>query len=100
MTCEKCGHAMAVGDFPFCPHAPTKWGVIADDVPGGFTVENGFDQPTTFYSHSAHRKALAEKGLEIKVRWAGPHDQHVSRWDAVDAYTLAAAKSLVERSAR
>ncbi len=47
-----------------------------------------------------HIRALAEKGLEIKVRWAGPHDRHVSRWDAVDAYTLAAAKSLVERSAR
>lgn len=98
--CQSCGRIVQIGDYPFCPHGKTGVGVIADDVPGGFTVENGFDQPTTFYSHSAHRKALAERGLEIKVRWAGPHDQHVSRWDAVDAYTLAAAKSLVERSAR
>jgi len=97
MTCEKCGQTLVIGDYPFCPHGQTGVGVIADEVPGGFTVENGFDAPTTFYSHSAHRKALAERGLEIKVRWAGPLDKHVTRWDAVDPYTLAAAKSLVER---
>lgn len=96
-VCETCGKAIAVGDFPFCPHDATKWGVIADDVPGGFLAENGFDTPTRFYSHSAHRKALAERGLEIKARWAGPNDRHLTRWDAVDAYTLEAAASLVGR---
>lgn len=96
--CEKCGHVMRISDFPFCPHEPTKMSVIGDDVPGGFVVENGFDEPTRFYSKSEHRKALDARGLEMRVRWAGPNDKHVTRWDGADAYTLAAAASLVDRS--
>lgn len=98
MTCEKCGKTLEVGAWPFCPHGHARMQIIPDDVPGGFTVENGFDQPTTFYSRSEHRKALDARGLEMRVRWAGPLDKHVSRWDAVDEYTLNAAKSLVERT--
>jgi hypothetical protein len=43
-------------------------------------VENGFDQPTKFYSRSEHRAALAKRGLEIRAKWAGPHDKVMSRW--------------------
>lgn len=32
--------------------------IITDDVPGGFTVENGFSSPQTFYSKREHREAL------------------------------------------
>jgi hypothetical protein len=42
--------------------------IITDDVPGGFTVENGFPTPQKFYSKSAHRSALAERGLRIADR--------------------------------
>jgi hypothetical protein len=68
--------------------------VVPDDVPGGFVAENGFDQPRTFHSKSAHRAALAAEGLEIRAKWAGEHDRHLTRWDTVD---LDAAKTLLER---
>lgn len=97
MTCDQCGHVLEVSDWPFCPHGRGLNNVIADEVPGGFVVENGFDQPTRFFSKREHIRALAEKGLEIKAKWAGPNDKHLTRWDAVDAYTLAAATSLVGR---
>lgn len=42
--------------------------IITDDVPGGFVVENGFSSPQKFYSKSAHRAALSEKGLRIADR--------------------------------
>ena len=64
---------------------------------GGAWFENGFETPQFFRTHSEHIRALAEKGLEIKAKWAGPNDKHLTRWDAVDAYTLAAAASLVGR---
>jgi hypothetical protein len=39
--------------------------IITDDVPGGFTVHNGFKQPTTFYSKSEHRRALSANGMKL-----------------------------------
>ncbi len=94
MTCEKCGRAVQIGSFPFCPHESTRLTVVSDDVPGGFWAENGFDTPQKFYSKSAHRAALERQGLKIRAKWAGPQDQHLSRWDAVD---LEAATALVSR---
>ena len=95
MICDQCGVEVAIGDWPFCPHGTNALATIPDDVPGGFTVENGFDGPRTFYSRSAHRAALAAEGYEPRVKWAGPGDQHVSRWDTVD---LDAARALVSRN--
>lgn len=62
---------------PECCGSPMRLGsrgsgatvqIITDDVPGGFVVENGFATPQKFYSKSAHRAALAEKGLRIADR--------------------------------
>jgi hypothetical protein len=62
---------------PQCCGAPMTLGsrgsrqtlqIITDDVPGGFTVENGFKTPQTFYSKSEHRRALSERGLRIADR--------------------------------
>lgn len=92
--CEKCGKTLHVGMFPFCPHEPGVQQVVGDDVPGGFWAENGFDQPRKFYSKSEHVKALAAEGLEIRAKWAGPEDKHLTRWDSVD---LDAAAALVSR---
>lgn len=100
MTCEKCGHEMRISDFPFCPHEPTHVAVIGDDVPGGFWAENGFDKPRLFHSKSEHRAALAAEGVEIRVKWAGEHDRHVKRWDAVSAKQLENAAELVARPSR
>lgn len=98
MTCEKCGLALSVGDYPFCPHERGVASIRPDEIPGGMVVENGFDTPRKFYSHSEHRAALAARGLEIRAKWAGPHDKIMSRWDAPDAYTLDAAAQLVTRT--
>ena len=93
-VCEKCGTVLDIGMWPFCPHERGANAVVPDDVPGGFVVENGFAQPTRFDSKSAHRQALADRGLEMAVRHAGPDDKICPRWDTVD---LDAAKALLER---
>jgi hypothetical protein len=94
--CDRCGVELTVGDYPFCPHGKSTLATHPDDVPGGFTVENGFDTPRTFYSHSAHEAALAAEGYEIRAKWAGPNDQHLTRWDTVD---LDSARALTFRNA-
>jgi nitrogen fixation protein FixH len=94
MTCDTCGVELHVGDYPFCPHGRGSNTVVPDDVPGGFVVENGFETPRKFYSRSEHEKALAAEGLEIRAKWAGEHDRHLTRWDTVD---LESAAVLVTR---
>jgi hypothetical protein len=70
--CECCGEAIEIGQWPFCPHERGGNAVVPDDIPGGQWFENGFDTPQKFYSHSAHRAALAANGCEIRAKWAGP----------------------------
>ena len=94
--CEKCGAWIHVGDYPFCPHGTGSFTNIPDDVPGGFWVENGFDTPQKFYSHSEHEAALAARGCEIRAKWAGPHDKIMSNW-AAGTVDLDAAAALVQR---
>lgn len=100
-TCDKCGAEIRVGDFPFCDgvggHGRSVSAVHQDSVEGGFWAENGFDRPTYFESRKAHRDALAARGLEIRAKWAGPNDRHMTRWDAPCAQTLANAKALLSR---
>ena len=69
--CDHCGVTLQVGDYPFCPHGRSASAVIADDVPGGFWAHNGFAE-------------LAAEGFEIRAKWAGPNDAHLTRWDSVD----------------
>jgi hypothetical protein len=94
MTCDRCGATLEISDWPWCPHGRGANTVVADSIPGGLVVENGFETPITVYSHSEHRRRLAENGYEQRVKWAGEHDRHVTRWDTVD---LDAAKTLLER---
>lgn len=91
IKCDKCGAILETGDWPFCPHGRSTMTVVADDVPGGFVVENGFAQPRKFYSKSAHRAALAAENCEMRPTWR-PGDKHLTRWDSVD---LDAARALV-----
>ena len=95
VTCDCCGVELRVGDYPFCPHGKSTLATHADDVPGGFVAENGFSEPRRFYSHSAHERALAAEGYEIRAKWAGPDDKHLTRWDTVD---LDSARALVSRT--
>lgn len=99
-TCNACGAVVTVGEWPFCPHGRGVQAVHSDDVPGGFWAENGFDSPRKFYSKSEHERALRAEGCEIRAKWAGEHDKHLTRWDIPDAYTLEAAKVLLSRNGR
>ena len=98
--CDTCGHALRIGDFPFCGpegHARGKSAVHQDSVEGGFWAENGFKAPRFFESRKAHRDALAAEGKEIAAKWSGPGDQHLSRMDAPCATTLENARILLTR---
>lgn len=101
-TCEKCGAVVSVSDWPFCPHGTRgAYSNIPDDVPGGFVAENGFTEPRRFYSHSEHRRALAERGLEIRAKHAGDRDKHLTNWAAaIDPVTMANAAELLTRGTR
>jgi hypothetical protein len=98
-TCDKCGAAVQVGEWPFCPHGFGANTVQPDDVPGGFIAENGFETPQIFYSRKAHRDALAARGLEIRAKYAGDgYDKHLTNWAAgISAHHLESARILLER---
>ena len=100
VTCYECDAELTIGSWPFCDgsgHEPSKLATIPDDVPGGFVVENGFDHPTRFYSHSEHRAALKAEGCVIAAKWAGPNDKYLKRWDVPSQKTLDDAKVLLSR---
>ena len=96
-VCDTCGAVLHVGDWFACPHGRAHSSVISDEIPGGMVVENGFPEPIRVFSHSEHRRLLAERGLEIRAKWAGEHDRHLTRWDTVD---LEGAAVLVTRGAQ
>jgi hypothetical protein len=102
VICDRCAKPTSDGEHGIgrCPLLPQRQyaAVIADDVPGGFWAENGFDAPRKFYSKSAHRAALAAEGCEIRAKWAGPHDNIMTNWAAtISAHQLESAKILLSR---
>jgi hypothetical protein len=69
VTCDRCGAAIAIGDFPFCPHGPMRAGRGADVTwPGGRTFENLADHPVTFYSPAEQQQYMREHRIEPYVR--------------------------------
>lgn len=66
MTCDKCGKELRIGMFPFCPHGTGLASVVGDEC--DIVQENGFHEPTRFTSKRELTRALAEKGLEMRVR--------------------------------
>jgi len=95
--CESCGVEIAVGAWPFCPHGAAHSAIVTDEIIGGQVFENGFDEPTVFYSKQAHREALAAQGYEVRAKWAGPNDKHLKRMDAPTEKTLRDAAVLLSR---
>jgi hypothetical protein len=61
VPCQTCG---APTDRIWRANAGSK----APDVtwPGGKTFENGFPEPRTFYSPTEYRRALGERGLQVR----------------------------------
>jgi hypothetical protein len=98
VICDRCGAALTVGAWPFCPHERGSFTNVPDDVPGGFVVENAWREPRTFYSQSEYIRALAADGMELN-----PH--HVpggklANWATIDPQTLENARELVSRSSK
>lgn len=72
MTCERCGHALQVGEFPFCPHGFGSGVVVADDIPGGVEIRHGLcnsdGTPRRYYSKSEIAREAKARGFENRVR--------------------------------
>ena len=98
MTCDRCGTALTVGDWPFCPHGTYRGTVISDSIPGGQLIENLGPEPVRVYSETERRKLMKERGLRDFVRHR-PGSRVTSQWDAPCATTLANATALVSRPA-
>ena len=97
-TCERCGHEIAHGEFPFCPHGGGTAGIEDVTWPGGITFENLGHDPVTLYSPTELKRELKARNLQECVRHA-PGDQHTKSWATVDAYTLENGRILAERQA-
>lgn len=101
MTCDRCGAALQVGMYPFCKgtpegHVGATFHAQADDVPGGFWVENAWREPRWFSSQSSYEQALDADGLMLKPHYV-PGSKHLSNWATTDPQTLENARILVER---
>lgn len=67
MTCEKCGNAMQVGEWPFCPHGfpSSRLNVISDELPNGpYWCETLGHEAVYVTSKSHLRREADARGLE------------------------------------
>ncbi len=99
MTCEKCGAALKVGDFPFCPHEPAHGGVQGDEM--DYVDWNLGPEPIHITSRAQRAALMRERGLREAI-WhipaPGSDQSPVTRsWDTPCAYTLENARILVSR---
>lgn len=102
MRCDRCLQPLegehGVGLCPFVARRVAT-AIRADDVPGGFTIENAWREPRTFYSQSEYERALKADGLTLNPHYV-PGSKHLSNWAAMtDPQTLANALELVSRPA-
>lgn len=75
-TCEKCGKAIEVSEWPFCPHGfPARPGGVAmidDQIPGGPRMfENLGPQEVYIDSRSTLKREMETRGLKPFVRHIG-----------------------------
>ena len=71
MTCEKCGQAVEIGEWPFCPHGFPSAGVsvISDELPSGpYLCETMGHEPVYVRSKSHMRQEAEARGLVNIVR--------------------------------
>jgi hypothetical protein len=94
--CSTCGHDFGVGQWYQCPHERYHGAAIADDVPGGFWIENAWSEPRKFYSQSAYERALTADNKMLAPRWA-QGSKHLDRWVTM---TLENARVLVSRQSK
>lgn len=78
MTCDKCGHEMQLGDWPFCSkdgnHSSGTFNVIPDGIPGGVEIRHGLcnddGSPRRYYSKSEMARVAKARGLVNHVEHA------------------------------
>ena len=65
MTCDKCGHELAIGEHPFCPHGFGGGGSVIDDtLPGGARwMHNLGDKPVWVETKTQMKQELSSRGL-------------------------------------
>lgn len=95
MACERCGHEVQIGDYPFCrgsvtDHLGGHYGVIADDIPGGIEIKHGIcnedGSPRRYYSKSEMARAAKAKGLVNMVehvvdpKSGSDKSPHTTKW--------------------
>lgn len=103
MTCDRCGAQIQLGEWPFCPHGTSQYGVEAVTWPGGRVFENLGDQPVRCDSPADLKRELKARNLEECVRHmplpGSDKSPHTTDWSrgCIDPQTLANAKALVER---
>jgi hypothetical protein len=63
--CPKCNKSLEVGEWPFCPHGPSNWGVIGDecDVWIKHGICNPDGTPKRYRSKADMREAAFNAGL-------------------------------------
>jgi hypothetical protein len=89
-VCEKCGEALSLGEWPFCPHGAGKSNVITDDIPGGVLIYHGIcnsdGTPRRYYSKSEMTKEAKRRGLVNHVehktdpKSGSDKNPHTTRW--------------------
>ena len=94
--CSKCGQTVRISDWPYCPHGSVRYGIVRDEIPGGFVQENFGHEPETFYSWSAMRKRADALGLQPFVRKL----EQANEAAMIDAQTLENARVLLSRGSR
>lgn len=91
VICEKCGHVLIMGEWPWCPHGSDgHYGVTGDDIPGGVVIQHALydkeGRPQKFYSKSAIAKAAKAAGLVNIVehvtdpKSGSDKNPHTTRW--------------------
>ena len=78
--CEVCDQPMQVGDFPFCPHGPTRVSIIDDTLTGGARwMHNLGDDPVWVETKTQYRQELAARGL-VQVERSSYNKHDKSPW--------------------
>jgi len=102
--CEKCGHLMQMGEWPFCPHGFGSHTAIGDEM-DELIENNGTRFAIRFTSKQMLREHTRAHGLEPFVRHrplpGSDKSPHTVDWSkgSIDAQTLENARVLLSRQA-
>jgi hypothetical protein len=69
MICEKCGHELQIGEWPFCPH---EYAVGFGEEPLDYWDENLLPDPVHITSRTQRRKIMDAHGLDYRKKFEAP----------------------------